>query len=216
MSIQMGIYALACGLNTMNKSYNKFFNSLLVLILAGVIFVGSGYVLHTMDEYRKKHPWNYVLLGVGTAGYAMFVASLGAIISVELFFVMIFGGFMAVLSCYVTSRYTESTKERDDAMDNLKKGLGAGLIANIVTTAVILSVAGSKSMVLGIGLSSIVFAVAGLFIGWVTLFIIIPSLDEDGADSEDIIGGVVRIYVEKMLLGWRLAKLALEKCKGTS
>ena len=82
MSIQMGIYALACGLNVMNKSYNQFFDSFLVLVLAAVIFVGSGYVLHTMAEYRKKDPWNYVLLGLGTAGYAMFVASLAAIISV--------------------------------------------------------------------------------------------------------------------------------------
>ena len=115
MSIQMGIYALACGLNVMNKSYNNFFDSLLVLLLAGIIFVGSGYVLHTMEEYRKKETWNYVLLGVGTTGYAMFVASLAAIFSVMIFFAMVFGGFMAVTSCYITSRYIESTKIRDDA-----------------------------------------------------------------------------------------------------
>ena len=98
----------------------------------------------------------------------------------------------------------------------MQKGLAAGFFANLVTVAIILSAAGSKSMALGIGLSSIVFAVAGLYIGWVMLFIIIPNLDEDGADSEDIINGVVQIYVEKMLLGWRLAKLAVEKCKGAS
>ena len=114
MSIQMGIYALACGLNAMNKSYNQFFASFLVLILASVIFVGTGYVLHTMEEYRKKEIWKYVLLGAGTAGFAMFVASLAAIFSVEIFFVMVFGGFMGVTSCYVTSRYIESTKVRDD------------------------------------------------------------------------------------------------------
>ena len=78
----MGIYALACGLNVMNKSYNQFFDSFLVLVLAGVVFVGAGYVLHTMEEYRKKDPWNYVLLGLATLGYAMFVASLAAIFSV--------------------------------------------------------------------------------------------------------------------------------------
>ena len=98
----------------------------------------------------------------------------------------------------------------------MKKGLAGGLVANLVAVALILSSAGSKSVVLSIVLSSIVFAVAGIFIGWVMLFIIIPNLDEDGADSEDIIAGVVRIYVEKMLLGWRLANLAVEKCRGAS
>ena len=212
----MGIYALACGLNAMNKSYEKFFNSFLVLILSFVIFFGAGYVLATMEEYRKKKIWNYVLLGVGTAGYAMFVASLAAIFSVEFFFSLVFGGAMGVASIYMTSRFIESTKVRDDCKNTMAKGLGIGLVANIVAIALILSAFGSKSLAYGIGLSSIVFVVAGMYIGWVMLYIIIPSMDEADADNEDIINGVARIYVEKMLMGYRLGKLAVEKCKGGS
>ena len=71
------------------------------------------------------------------------------------------------------------------------KGLGFGLAANLAATGILLYMFGSKDIYWGIFVSCAIFALAGLYINYVMLYIIIPSLDEDEADNEDIIYGVV-------------------------
>ena len=212
----MGIYSLACMMNAMNKSYTTNLNSFVVLIVVGCIWVACGFVLYTMEEWRKKDIWKYVLLGVGTLAIALFMASLTAIFAIEFFNALVFGGFMAVATCYMVSRNIESTKVRGDVQNNLLKGLGFGLAACLAASGILLYMFGSKDIYWGMFIAGLIFALSGFYINYVLLYIIIPSLDEDDADSEDIIYGVTRFYVEKLLFGYRIGKLLVEKCKGGS
>ena len=79
LTVQMAIYTFACGLNVMSKSYTKSMNSFMVLIVVGCIMVACGFVLYTMEEYRKKEYVKYAIFGVGTAAVALFMSSLTAI-----------------------------------------------------------------------------------------------------------------------------------------
>ena len=135
-----------------------------------------------MKANEKKDIWKYVIFGVGTAATALFMASLTAILAIETVSEMVFGGFMAVASCYMASRYIESTKIRGEVQNNLLKGLGVGLATNIVAIGIVLYMFGSKDIYWGMFISSAIFAISGLYINYVMLYIIIPSLDEDDAD----------------------------------
>ena len=214
LTCQCTIYTFACGLNVMSKSYTKSMNSLVVLIVVGCIMVACGFVLYTMEEYRKKDYVKYIIAGVGTAATALFMSSLTAIFAWEFFCNIMIGATLAVASCYMVSRHIESTKERDVTQSNMIKGLGFGLAADLAATGILLYMFGSKDIYTGMIISGVVFALAGLYINYAMLYIIIPNLDEDGADNEDIIYGVVQCYVEKLFIVFRLGKLCVEKCKG--
>ena len=71
------------------------------------------------------------------------------------------------------------------------KGLGFGFAANLAADGILLYMFGSKDIYYGMFIASAVFALAGLYINYALLYIIIPSLDEVDADNEDIIYGVV-------------------------
>ena len=216
LTVQMTIYTFACGLNVMSKSYTTSMNSFVVLIGVGCVMVACGFVLYTMEEYRRKDIVKYVIFGLGTAATALFMSSLTAIFAWEFFCNLMIGGTIAVATCYIVSRNIESTKSREDVRTNMLKGLGFGLAASLAVDGILLYMFGSKDIYTGMIISSLVFVLAGAYVIYAMLYIIIPSLDEDEADNEDIIYGVVQCYIVKLIVAWRVIKLCVEKCKGGS
>ena len=215
LSLQIGVFAVAVGLNIFNKSYCAFFKNLSVLVISALIMCVSGYVIKNYEEYRKTEPKNYILLACATLGIAMFVASLAAFIDVGFVFSIILADLFAVLSLYIAARYIQSTKVRDDLYRNLFKGLIGGFLVNLLVLFLILTLFGSKRKLILILLACLVCAICGVYYIYAMVFIIIPSLDDDG-DSEDIILGLARLYFEYFRINWLLGKILINKCRGNN
>ena len=150
----------------------------------------SGYVIKQYEEYRKTEPKNYVLLACTTLGIAMFLTSLAAFIHVGFVFSMILADLFAVTSLYIAARYIQSTKVREELYQNLFKGLIGGFFANLLVLFLIITIftgAKSKEMIFFLACSCLVCAICGVYYIYAMVFIIIPSLDDDDGDSEDII-----------------------------
>ena len=175
----------------------------------------SAYVIKQYEEYRKTEPKNYILLGCATLGLAMFLASLAAEIHVGFVFSLILANFFAILSLYIAARYIKSTKIRADLQQNLFKGLICGFLANLLVLTLFLELFGSKKMLIIIFLEILVYAISGVYYIYAMVFIIIPSLDDDG-DTEDIIMGLARLYSEFFRIVWHLGQLIISKFKGSN
>ena len=153
---------------------------------------------------------NYYLLAAFTASTALFLISWTAMINVFAVCCQIMGGFIAVACCYLAARQIASTKNREDTREAMIKYLVFGFFINFAAIILLLTLFGSKEWAKGIGNSSLFYGIFSFDAIYTMLWIVIPGLDQDSADQEDIIYGIMQLHIVKFILLWRLIVLAYE------
>ena len=147
------------------------------------------------------------MLGGATLGEATFLAASAADLKVFSVFTAIMATCIAVASLFGATLYTASSMDRDQLIRNMVKGLTIGMFLNIFMLIFVLFMYNPKDQAVVMGVSIIMCIIAGGYIMFALLFIIMPGLE----DKDDYIMGALRLYLEIARLFFWLMKILGEK-----
>jgi len=114
---------------------------------------------------------------------------------------------LSVAGLFVATLYTASSVDRDVLIRNMVKGLVGAFILQIVMFVMILTVYSPKDKALAMAIGCIMCLLAGAYIMFALLFIIVPGLE----DRDDYIMGALRLYLEIARLFFWLMEILGEK-----
>ena len=188
-------------------TFGKFFKHPLTIIIAFAVLLASACVIAGSKERRRKVPENYIWLALATLGESVFLAACAADLKVASVFTAIMATCIAVGGLFIAALYTANSVNRDVLIRNMVKGLIGAFILNTVMLVFVIFFYHPGDRTVVVITSSIMIVLAGAYIMFALLFIIVPGIE----DRDDYILGALRLYLEIARLFFWLMKLLGEK-----
>ena len=209
VTVQMTATFALCALSSASPSFGNFFKNPLILILSFFLMMSCTCVIFASPKRRQTVPENYFWLAGATVGEAFFLAAVAADLTVMSVFTAIMGTCFAVAGLFVAALYTASSVDREVLIRNMVKGLIICLCLNVFMLLFMMFSFQyqDKGLVFAVGV--IMCIIAGAYIMFALLFVIVPGLEENGRD--DYILGALRLYLEIARLFFWLMKILGEK-----
>ena len=207
VSVQMAATFLLCVLASINESIGKGVSRPGIQIFALILMLGCFIAIACYKEARRTVPYNYVLLLGATAGEAFFLAAVAAELKVASVLTAIMATCFATVGLFLAAMKTASTVDRDTLVRNMTYGLIGAFFLNVFMILFIVFMYNPKDQGLVIAVGVIMCLIAGAYIMFALLFIIVPGIE----DRDDYILGALRLYMEIARLFFWLMQLLGEK-----
>ena len=203
----MTLTFVLCILASTFQTFGNFFKHPLTLIFALVIMITSFCVIIGSKERRRRVPENYIWLALATLGEAFFLAATATDLKVASVISAIMATCIVVGALFFATLYTASSVDRETLIRNMVKGLIGAFFLNLVMLFVMIFLYDPKDKAVVMIISCIMVVIAGAYIIFALLFIIVPGIE----DREDYILGALRLYLEIARLFFWLMKILGEK-----
>ena len=184
-----------------------FFKSPTTIIFSFILMMVCALVIICNKDQRRKMPNGYLWLAGVTFGEAFFLAAVAAKLTVASVVTAIMATCLATAGLFVASLYTASSVNRETLIRNMVKGMIVAFFIDIFMLIFILLAFNPKDSAVVFGVSCVMCLLAGAYIMFALLFIIVPGME----DKDDFILGAMRLYLEIARLFFWLMQLFGDK-----
>lgn len=167
---------LLCVIASVNDSAGKFFKHPFTLIFSFIMMMTCVCYIALRKDLRMKVPINYALLGGATLGEAAFLSATAADLTVFSVFTAIMATCLACVGLFVAALKTASSMNREVLIRRMAYSMVAAFCLNLFMLFFLLFFMDFKDKALVFGTSCVMVVLAGVYIMFALLFIIVPGI----------------------------------------
>lgn len=162
-------------------------------------------------ELRTTAPLNYTFLLSGSIAMIVFYGSLSGRVKAALIVTTMVAISCASAGLYLGARLAKSSTNREYLIRKLLVGACAGFFVCIALMVWAMSAFRFKGKETTFLITMIIYLLAVTYLGYVAVFVVLPGQAEH---KDDMIWGVIRMYIQSGIVLMTLTIIAFNKCCG--